>query len=403
MEQKPTYEELVKRIEELENEVLNLRQAGGNLKKNRHSLPKATDQNHTNTANADSETPKTLQENEKRYRRFIENIQEEYFFYSHDLDGSFQYVSPSIFNVLGYTTEDFKTHYSGFLTDSPINKKVYEYTELSYRGIQHPIYEAEVYDKKGNIRSLEILDLPAFDNQGKVTAVEGIAHDVTDRKQYENLIKASLKEKEILLREIHHRVKNNMQIVSSLLELQSARIKDEAYADMFKESHNRIKAMAVVHNKLYKSRDIANIDFDEYAKDIVHGLIKSYGFNENRIRLSIETSGVTLGLDMAIPCGLIINELATNSLKYAFPEDRKGEIKIELKPISEGEIQLRVGDDGVGMPEGMNFRNTDTMGLKIVTVLVEKQLNGNIKLDTGKGTVFQMLFTKDSLKNGMFK
>ncbi len=353
MDKKPTYEELTQKVEELE----------------------------------------ILLDSEKRYRRFVENIKVEYFFYSHDVEGNFHYISPSVSSILGYPPEDFQAHYSKFLTDSPINKKVHTHTAQSIKGVQQPIYEAEVYNQNGDTRFLEILDIPIYDNQGKVIAVEGIAHDVTERKRSENRIKASLKEKELLLREIHHRVKNNLQVIISLLELQSAKFKNKQSADLFKGSRDRIKAMAIVHNKLHQSKDFTKIDFSGYTKDIVNNLFQSYDFNNDRIKLTVNVNGVSLGLDASIPCGLIINELVTNSLKYAFPKDRNGEIEITLLPMGGKGIELCISDDGIGLPDGLNLKNTDTMGLKIVTVLAEKQLRGKIDLDTSKGTAIRIIFS----------
>ncbi len=199
----------------------------------------------------------------------------------------------------------------------------------------------------------------------------------------------SVREKEVLLKEIHHRVKNNMQIVSSLLNLQSAYIKDESLREIFRESQNRILSMSLVHEKLYHSKDLANIDFNEYIRVLTHDLLQSYGASE-RIALIMDTEDISLGIDTAIPCGLIINELVSNALEHAFP-DREGEIRIALHSY-DSETELIVADNGVGMPEDVDFRDTDSLGLRLVTILVEDQLQGTIRLERDGGTKFRITF-----------
>jgi len=215
-----------------------------------------------------------------------------------------------------------------------------------------------------------------------------------DRKQAEEKIKKSLNEKEVLLREIHHRVKNNMQIISSLLRLQSQTIKDKTYSQLFEESQNRITSMALVHEKLYQSRDLAKIEFNAYIRDMVTGLFQSYGISTDRINLIFDVGDVSLGINSAIPCGLIINELVTNSLKYAFPDGRKGELKITVHEI-DNEIELVISDNGIGIPENIDFRNTESLGLKLVSILAERQLRGNLNLDRKTGTEFRIRFKED--------
>jgi two-component sensor histidine kinase len=216
--------------------------------------------------------------------------------------------------------------------------------------------------------------------------------DITERKRAEEKIQAALIEKEILLREIHHRVKNNMQIISSLLRLKSKYIKDKKYRILFEESQNTIKSMSLIHEKLYKSKDMSNVDFKEYIIDLVNGLFLSYGVNRSVITSRIDIENVFLGLDFAIPCGLIINELITNSLKYAFPDGRKGEIKIAFSKINENIYELFVGDNGVGIPENIDVGNTESLGLRLVSMLVNDQLEGGMDLKRNKGTKFRIIF-----------
>ncbi len=209
---------------------------------------------------------------------------------------------------------------------------------------------------------------------------------------------ASLKEKEVLLREIHHRVKNNMQVISSLLRLQSRNVKDEQQIEMLKESQNRIKAMALIHEKLYRSKDLANIDFNDYIKNLVNDLFLSYKVSTGKVALKMNIETVSFGIDTAIPCGLIINELVSNSLKYAFPKGKDGEIKISLRTLEEGDIELIVSDNGVSIPKDLDFRNTESLGLRLITNLTEKQLQGKVELNRNKGTEFQIKFKEAKYK-----
>jgi two-component sensor histidine kinase len=183
-----------------------------------------------------------------------------------------------------------------------------------------------------------------------------------------------------------------MQIISSLLGLASGNIKDKKYVDMFRESQDRINSMSLIHEKLYRSKDLAKIELNEYIRDLANSIYQSRGVKPGTIVLNINIENVQLGIDRSIPFGLIINELITNSLKYAFPGDRKGEIKVSLHLIDEKTFELIVSDNGVGIPYDVDFRKTGSLGLRLVTMLVENQLKGKIELDRSKGTEFNIKF-----------
>ena len=210
-------------------------------------------------------------------------------------------------------------------------------------------------------------------------------------EQSSKKLQYSLREKEVLLREIHHRVKNNMQIILSLLSLQSAYIKDEKLQDAFRESRDRIQTMALIHEKLYQSEDLANINFKEYIRTLANGLFQSYGALSDKVKLKIDVGDISLGINTAIPCGLIINELVSNALKHAFPDGREGEIRIAFHARGE-RTELVVSDNGVGIPDDVGFINAGTLGLRLVTILAEDQLNGKVTLNRHKGTEFKITF-----------
>jgi len=206
-------------------------------------------------------------------------------------------------------------------------------------------------------------------------------------------LKAMLKEKEVLLREIHHRVKNNLQVISSLLNLHAERIDDEQALDVFKDSQGRVKSLALIHEKLYRSRDLSRIDFADYIGSLVVDLYHAYGVSSEAVIPKIDADGISLDIDTAMLCGLIITELVSNSLKYAFPEGRQGEVRIHLHPHphGDGRLALTVADNGVGFPKDHDFRNTESLGLQLVCTLAN-QLGGAIKLDRTRGTEFKMAF-----------
>lgn len=227
---------------------------------------------------------------------------------------------------------------------------------------------------------------------------EQAQQEIAERKQAEEQIKTSLKEKEVLLKEIHHRVKNNLQVISSLLYLQSKQIDDRKILGMFQESQHRVRSMALVHERLYQTEDLSSVDFGEYIRQLTSYLFRSYGATSNLIRLNVNVSHVSLDIDTAIPCGLIVNELVSNSLKHAFPRGQPGEILIELDVNQEGQHMLMIGDNGIGLPDKLDFRNTRSLGLQLVNTLVN-QLEGDIKVERENGTRFEITFTDPSYRN----
>lgn len=242
---------------------------------------------------------------------------------------------------------------------------------------------------------MEIFLNPIFNTEGNITEISLVIHDITEKKKAEKEIIESLKEKEVLLKEIHHRVKNNLQVISSILNLQSSFVKDKKTLEILEESRNRIRSMAIIHENLYQTTNFSSIDFSSYLQNLCSNLISSYHLYRGTVQLHTELQGVELVLDQAIPCGLLVNELITNSLKYAFPGGRSGEISVQLSEKS-GLVNLKIGDDGIGMPEDYDILNSDTLGLQLVSTLVE-QLDGEIKVDNSKGIKYLITFEKAKL------
>ena len=221
-----------------------------------------------------------------------------------------------------------------------------------------------------------------------VRAIEALSAAFVEalmRKRAEERVRGSLVEKEVLLKEIHHRVKNNLQVISSLLNLQSRQIQDEAVLELFRESQNRVRSMALTHEQLYRSSDLAEIDLSRYVKDLAGGLVRSYGIDPRRVRLKVEVSDVALPLDVAIPSGLIVTELVSNALKHAFPGGREGEIRIELSETDSGRARLYVADNGVGLPGAVEIESSGSLGLRLLRSLAT-QLDGSIKATSDNGT-----------------
>jgi PAS domain S-box-containing protein len=224
------------------------------------------------------------------------------------------------------------------------------------------------------------------------TLIQATMRDVTERKTAEEQIKKSLREKEVLLKEIHHRVKNNFQIIISLLNLQSGGINDADLLRLFNESTNRIRAMALVHEKLYQSENISDIAFSAYLRTISEELYTSYASGPLKPELVIESEDIYLGIDQAIPCGLILNELLTNSLKYAFPESGSDNIiNITMHASGAGDIILAISDNGIGLPENIDIGKISSLGLQLVSVLI-KQIHGNYQIDRRNGTSWVVTF-----------
>ncbi len=318
-----------------------------------------------------------------------------------DTKGKISIINSQTEKLFGYTKDELIGQPIEILVPDEVKKAHVNYRD-SYIANPHtrPMGAGRLLSgrrKDNSIFPVEISLSPLETEQGLL--ITSIVRDITDRRNAENEIKATLaekeallSEKEALLKEIHHRVKNNLQVTSSLLRLQSGYIQDEHVRGLFAESQNRIRSMALVHEKLYKSSDLSRINFFEYAENLTQLLFRSFGVNQNQIQYKISGYDVFLSIENAVPCGLILNELVSNCLKHAFPDKRAGEITVNISEIN-GTITIIISDNGVGFPKDFDFDKTDTLGLKLVNTLV-KQLNANIEIDTKKGTEFKILLKR---------
>ena len=227
-----------------------------------------------------------------------------------------------------------------------------------------------------------------YNDRGEITGIIGMLTDITDRKLANEQLKISLKEKEALLKEVHHRVKNNLQIITSLLSLQSNGIEDVRYANMIKDSQNRIKSMALVHELLYKSKDLSRIDISEYLNSLTTNISRSYSHSTGHVTLYTDIEEIRIDVDRAVPLGIIVTELVSNAYKYAFPEGMKGEIRVELHR-KEKKIILVISDNGVGLPDCFQIEKTSTLGLQLVELLTQ-QIDGTLEIDNTNQTIFRV-------------
>jgi PAS domain S-box-containing protein len=234
-------------------------------------------------------------------------------------------------------------------------------------------------------RVLHTKKISLLDEQGTPKYLLGISEDITEAKRIEKEMRESLREKETLLHEIHHRVKNNMQVISSLLRLQSNKTSDPLIREVFNASQNRIRTMALVHEKLYSSKNLSKISFSDYIQTLAVHLFHSYHKDDKHIHLRMNLESVDFGIETAVPCGLILNELLSNALKYAFPDERRGEIEIGLRSLGPHQYLLTVRDDGVGIPKHLDLQNPTSFGWEVIKMLVS-QIDGSVEIRREKGT-----------------
>lgn len=254
------------------------------------------------------------------------------------------------------------------------------------------IFESHVKSEDGKDRWISSTLTPIFDDNQRLRKLLFVDTDITESKKMANQIVASLKEKDLLLKEIHHRVKNNLQIIISLLNLQSGYIKDEETLKAVREGQNRVRSMALVHEKFYQSDELGEIDFKEYTDKLCYFLKQSYAVQDAPISITVNAEGIGFDMDTAMPCGLLITEIVSNSLKYGFPDHREGKINIDFKKVPEKKVMMTISDNGIGLPFGFEIEKSESLGMQLIIALTS-QLDGEVIYSGENGTKFSITFT----------
>lgn len=334
-----------------------------------------------------------LQDALRKYKLLADNVLD--VIWTTDPQFRFTYISPSVTRLRGITPEEaMRESLADKITPEKVDKVFRDekaMLEAVARGDRdvHAYIDMKLTRKDGSAVPVGMSINPLFDEAGNHTGYIGVTRDVSAQKAAEESLRASLAEKELLLKEIHHRVKNNMQIIHSLLNLQAAQVGDPVFLNMLRDSQRRIRSMSLVHEKLYRSPDLGRIDFPDYMRSLIAGLGKSLAV-PSRIRIVTEVGDVSLDIHTAIPCGLLVSELVSNAFKHAFPGDRTGQVVVRLGRRPDGKLNLSVADDGVGLPADFEIRRTESLGMQLVGLLVE-QLNGTLEVRRGRGTEFRVV------------
>ena len=345
---------------------------------------------------ASKQAESALRRSEERFRHIAENIRE-VFWITELQDNTLVYISPAYEEVWGRSCGSLSEMSRTWLdTVHPEDHaRLIEATAAVQTGGDYDL-EYRIVRPDGEVRWVRDRAFSIANESGEIYRVAGVVDDVTERKQALEQITASLHEKEVMLKEIHHRVKNNMQVITSLLNLQSRSIRDEQALSVFQDSQNRVKSMALIHETLYQSKDLSRINFAEYLQKLVAHVSRSYRIRPDAVKININVADVSLPIDTAVPCGLIINELASNSLKYAFPADMRGEVNITFEHTGPRYV-LRVSDTGIGLPSGFDPETGKSLGMKLVRMLTD-QLCGDLECHNGVGTTFEIKFPEEREK-----
>lgn len=332
-----------------------------------------------------------LRSSEEQFRRLVDGVADHAIFML-DMEGHVLSWNPAAATIKGYATEEIVgRHFSVFYLPEAVaaGHPQRELAAAIAEGRHHG--ESERVRKDGSRFWAAVTISTLYDDTGRHVGFVKFTHDISPRRRAEALVLASLEEKEVLLKEIHHRVKNNLQIVSALLHLQSANVPDRAVREMFEETRGRVKSMALIHERLYRAGDLAGVDLSEYVRQLAADVYRAYRVSEESVRLELAVNVPPLPLDVAIPCGLILNELISNCLKHAFAGRAAGQINVTFRPTPDGNMVLSVSDDGVGFPPGLDLRTTTSFGFQLIHTLAE-QLHGHANLTTGDGATVAVTF-----------
>jgi len=329
-------------------------------------------------------TEKDLKESEKKFRGVFENVP--FGMAILNINGFHIENNKSLSKMVGYSREELKNMtFKEFTHPEDAEKDWHLFKKLGDGEIKSYQIEKRYIHKKGSVVWGSLAVSAVRDHENKPYLIIGMVEDITNIKKLENKLKKSYEVEKTLVREIHHRVKNNLQLIISMIRLQSRRIKNKDIKEIFKESQNRIKTISLIHEKLYRSKDVTSVNLQEYASFLVDHLISTYNIDKKRIKTNVDTDQFYLSIDDLNACGLILNELVSNALKYAFAKTKKGNINIKCRKIDRKNHRLIVYDNGVGLPEDFDIKKSDTLGFDIIKTLV-KQSGGSIKIESKNGT-----------------
>lgn len=311
-----------------------------------------------------------------------------------DKNGAIVLINPSLKRIFGYNIDEIKGHNVTMLMPGRYKKdfemKLQHFNSTGTHELEGKTFESRGLKKNGEEFPFEI-SVATWGSKNNLYTTS-IIRDLTDKKITEHHLQSSIKEKEMLLKEIHHRVKNNLMIISSLLNLQSGYVKDENSKSILAESQNRARSMALIHERLYQSTDLKNIDFGDYIQTLATDIYNTYAMDRTLIKMNIKTDKMNLDIDTSIPLGLILNELVTNSLKHAFSPGIKGNIDIKFEKQARRYI-LEVKDDGKGLPKDINYKTSGSLGLSLITSLSE-QIDADLEYFGHSGTLFRISFNE---------
>lgn len=337
-----------------------------------------------------------LQESEARYRNLVANIPGAVYRCPYTADGLAFIMSDGIEAIVGYPADEFLRvggrRYSSMIYSEDV--PLYGQLMQAAVNLRQPFtLEYRLVHADGSLRWVYERGQGVFDDQGDLLYLDGVIFDITDRKQAEEKIVSSLREKEVLLSEVHHRVKNNLQLISSMLELQILQASNSQAEEILQKSQSRINAIASVHENLYQAKNFAEINISDYTYKIATDLFNTYHLASKKISLQIETDpSILISLGRAIPCGLILNELVANALKHGLSQCQVGELRIVLTTSPAKQVTLAVINSGDGLPPHFEISNQKSLGLRLVTALA-KQLGGKLEFERGTNTVFKVTFS----------
>ena len=333
-----------------------------------------------------------LRDSEQRYRRIVQTADEG--IWTIDAQARTTYVNPKMADMLGYAEADMLGRPLTDFMDDEGCTIAQDNLERRRQGITEQ-HDFKFQRRDGSALWTLVATNPVLDAQGGYVGALAMVTDISARRQAEDALRKSLREKEALLREVHHRVKNNLQVVHSLLRLESGRARDQAAKSVLHDMQTRVKSMALLHESLYRAHSFAAVELGAYLQQVGTQVMRAAAIQPGAVRLAFDLAPAQVTLDQAAPCGLLVNELVSNALKHGFPDGRRGEIRLELQPTRDGiRLRLRVSDNGTGLPADFDLRRSQSLGLQLVSDLCQ-QLGATLDIGPLPQAVFTLEFTPD--------